>query len=188
MTDAPLRNKCFLEAVSEHRFHIRWRCGCPRALNRRGADGISVAFKDGRRQGPFDQVMPFDCDTASSDSRIGSIIYSSTASSFRRSCRFHRARRHLFQRVQALASSMRPLIPTEAFSHPRRRLGCHHGWSQTLACRAQGLEVVLVGKQQLCRGMVQSRCKPRSVPPLPLFYACHILCLYVCISYVYMCA
>jgi hypothetical protein len=43
VTDAPLRNKCFLDAVSEHQFHIRWRCGCPRALNRRGADGISVA-------------------------------------------------------------------------------------------------------------------------------------------------
>jgi hypothetical protein len=33
----------------------------PVALSK-AADGISVAFKDGSQQGPFDQVTPSDCD------------------------------------------------------------------------------------------------------------------------------
>ena len=51
---------------------------------------------------------------------------------------------------------------------------------RTLACRAQGLEVVLVGKKQLCRGMVQSRCKPLSVSRVafPLF-PCFTRAIYV---------
>jgi hypothetical protein len=42
----------------------------PVALSK-AADGISVAFKDGSRQGPFDQVSSFDCGNFMSESLTG---------------------------------------------------------------------------------------------------------------------
>jgi hypothetical protein len=121
-----------------------------------GANDISVAFKDGSRQGPFDQVVSFDCDNVISQSFTRVPLSSMDRWSIAR----HQQAGPLRRGVNFVASGHIPVDDFEnanvpgvcdtnaLFSLPRTRLACacrnaigdaaEEGWELTLvaiACR-----------------------------------------------------